>query len=217
MSKLLKILTKADIYQRISEGPIPQHFVWWDDITDGQFKAFEQVVTTAKDERPIQCFLEINPLILVQHLHGGHGRWVAPRIRFGAEYIPDFVIGESSSMGFRWTIVELESPRSSLFTKSGNPAKALNQAIRQISDWRAWLKDNRDYAARSENESGLGLQDIDLNVQGLILIGRRDSISAKCNKLRRQLSESLNIQIHTYDYLLDAARHRVAWAVSQKK
>ena len=218
-SKLLGIRyhTAADTYQIISEGTIPEHFVWWDKITEAQAKEFKEVVLTAKDERPIQCFLEINPFILVQHLSGGHGRWVVPSKRFGAEYVPDFVIGELNSLGHHWKVVELESPTASLFTKAGDPAKALNHAIRQITEWRAWLKDNRDYATRLKDEGGLGLKDIDSNVPGLILIGRRRVVTPECNRLRRQLSDDLNIQIHTYDYLLDAVSERATWLTSQRR
>ena len=88
-----------------------------------------------------------------------------------------------------------------MFTKKGNPTKALTHAIRQIQDWRAWLKRNYDYASRERNKRGLGLVDIDSNIPGLILIGRRNSIDPSTHELRRQMVQDLNIKIHTYDTL----------------
>jgi hypothetical protein len=48
----------------------------------------------------LQRHLATNPLLLVQHLGGGGGRWMLSQKRLGSEYVPDFVIGERSSGGF---------------------------------------------------------------------------------------------------------------------
>ena len=147
--------------------------------------------------------------MLVQHLGGGHGRWVIPQKRLGAEFVPDFVIGEMSSIGYEWQLVELESPEAPLFTRSGDPSKHLNHALRQIDDWRAWLEKNRDYAARPLDQGGLGLTDISSAASALILLGRRKSLSPKDNGRRRQMIARTGVQIHTYDYIADAIQGRI--------
>ena len=96
-----------------------------------------------------------------------------------------------------------------MFNRNGDPSQYLNHAIRQITDWRAWLKSNQAYASRPRTENGLALADIDSNVKGLILIGRRSAIDAETNSRRRQLVQNLNIEIHTYDYLLQALKGRL--------
>ena len=88
-----------------------------------------------------------------------------------------------------------------MFNKNGDPSAALNHAIRQIQDWRAWLRRNQDYATRKKTEKGLELNDIDLNTPGLILIGREYMHSSSDNDLRRQMCSNLNIKIHSYDWL----------------
>jgi len=143
-----------------------------------------------------------------RYLGGGHGRWVIPTKRLGSEYITDFVIGERSSLGFEWQAVELESPAAPLFTKAGDPTKQLTHAIRQIQDWRVWLQRNQNYAARSKAEGGLGLTDIVADVPGLILIGRRAAVDPETQERRRQMSNDLQIDIHTYDFLLDSVDGR---------
>jgi hypothetical protein len=50
--------------------------------------------------------------------------------------------------------------------------------------------------------------DIDSNVPGLIVMGRRDQERDRPHA-RRQLSQNLNIKIHTYDWLVDKAQERV--------
>ncbi len=73
--------------------------------------ALRAAVDRATREEEIQAYLWDHPLMLVQHLGGGHGRWVIPKPRLGSEYIPDFIIGDRDSGGRRWIAVELEGPR----------------------------------------------------------------------------------------------------------
>jgi hypothetical protein len=54
-------------------------FVWWDDITAEDIDAYRTVLETARDERPLQKYLALHPILLIQHLGGGHGRWVIPQ------------------------------------------------------------------------------------------------------------------------------------------
>ena len=93
-----------------------------------------------------------------------------------------------------------------VFTKAGNPTATLTHAMRQITDWRAWLTNNLSYATKPTTEGGLGLDKIRPDVEGLILIGRRSKLSASDNSLRAQMSHDLNIAIHTYDYIADVAQ-----------
>lgn len=63
--------------------------MWWLDITLDELALFVTVLADAQDEKPMQRHLESNPRLLVQHLRGGHGRWVIPQKRLGSEYVPD--------------------------------------------------------------------------------------------------------------------------------
>jgi hypothetical protein len=201
----------------VKADPLGEFFVWWDDLTSEDVKCLEAALLTATGERTLQRFLQQVPLLLVQHLGGGHGRWVIPQKKLGAEHVTDFIVGEAHSFGHEWTAVELESPKAKMFTKTGNPSKELTHAIRQIQDWRAWLKRNQDYAARPRTQSGLGLQDIDSNIPGLVLIGRHESISPATDDLRRQMCQDLNIKIHSYDTLIGWAKARVKWCEQQQE
>ena len=203
--------------QVVNADPLGEYFVWWDDLTSKEINRLERVLLTAKGERPLQRYLQQAPLILVQHLRGGHGRWVIPQKKLGAEHVTDFIIGEAHSFGHEWTAVELESPQAKMFTKTSNPSNELTHAIRQIQDWRAWLKRNQDYAARPRDKAGLGLRDIDSSIPGLIFIGRHESISSSTDDLRRQMCQDLKIWIHSYDTLVDWAKARIEWCESQRK
>jgi len=189
---------------------LKEFLVDWDTVISADLVArFRQALDGAKVERDLQIFLEDNPTLLVQPLGGGHGRWVLPQKRLGGEHITDFMIAEKSSLGFEWTAVELESPTASIFTKAGEFSATASHAIRQIEDWRIWLGRNRDYATRPRDQSGLGLIDIDANVPGWIIIGRRSSMAAMTADRRRERSQKLGIRIHSYDWLLDRAEARI--------
>lgn len=183
-------------------------FVWWNRITAQDVKRLREAVDDAKSEHDIQSFLNDNPVLLIQHLGGGHGRWVIPKKRLGAEYETDFIIGEKSSLGYEWMAVELENPHASVFTKKGDFTAELNHAIRQITDWRVWLRDNVSYADKPRTDNGLGLLNVDPELPGLILIGRRDEHRDRPEK-RRNLKSRMGIEIHSYDWLIDRAQGRV--------
>jgi hypothetical protein len=177
------------------EDSLGDFLVWWNDITHKDADDLEQVLETAarhpkaaERERILQRYLQEHPLLLIQHMGGGHGRWVIPQKRLGAEFVPDFVIGERHTGGFEWLLVELESPTASMFRKDGEPSAELWHALRQITDWRAWLERNRDYATRPRADAGLGLTDISPNSRGLVLIGRAHDLN-DADRPRRQRLE----------------------------
>jgi len=194
--------------------PLSNFFTGWDHVIPDNLTALTSALDGATREEDIQQFLQMNPHFLIQHLGGGHGRWVIPKQKLGAEYVTDFLIAERHSIGFEWQAVELESPLRPMFNKNGDPSQYLHHAIRQITDWRAWLRSNQAYASRPKSDGGLGLSDIDANVKGLILIGRRATIDLETNARRRQLIQDLNIDIHSFDYLLRSLEGRL---VSLKK
>lgn len=173
---------------------------WLDNSTNDRRKV-SRCLSKATCEAHMQAFLQRNPRCLINHLGGGHGRWVLPQFRLGSEFVADFIIGEKHSFGHEWQLVELECPTKKMFNKSGTPSATLNHAIRQIEDWRNWLLTNQNYAARAARDGGLGLTDIVGQCSGLILLGRRRDLSDETNARRRQMMRTLNMQIRTYDFL----------------
>jgi len=78
-----------------------------------------------------------------------HGRFVIQQKRLGGRYVTDFVIGERSSSGYEWQLVELRSPTAGLFVpSSGRQSEQFDEGLRQIQEWRRWLAANPDYARR---------------------------------------------------------------------
>jgi Domain of unknown function (DUF4263) len=188
----------------------PDLFVSRDEITRDEITAYQSALDTSRDEADMQHSLEANPRMLIQHLTR-QCAWVIPQKRLGSEHVTDFVIAQEASGGLVWYAVELERPQAKMFNKNGDPSAVLNHALRQISDWRDWLSQNRDYAAKPLGRSGLGLIDIDPELEGLIIIGRDAEVDQRATASRRRRLERVNrVRIETYDWLLYEARERFA-------
>ncbi|USU21335.1 Shedu anti-phage system protein SduA domain-containing protein [Paraburkholderia fungorum] len=206
----MKLKTASKVWDELrARDPLRDFYSAWDAVNVSDIDALRGALDSAKREEDIQQFLQANPKYLIQHLGGGHGRWIIPKQRLGSQHVTDFMIGERDSMGFRWQAVELESPLAKMFTKSGNPSAPLTHAIRQIQDWRMWLAANQNYAARDRGVDGLGLTEIHPDVEGLIIMGRRATESEETRRLRRQIGRDAKIEIHTFDYLLESLIGRV--------
>jgi hypothetical protein len=195
---------------RDAEQALSKYFVPWKDIVGAELAAYEQALAEAANEAAMQEFLEANPRFLIQHLGGGRGRWVIPKKRLGSEHETDFLIGERETTGYVWYAVELERPQAKLFTGKGDPTAALTHAIRQMDDWRSWLSRNRDYASRPREQAGLGLIDIDPELEGLIIMGREQDVDQSTRDRHQRLGRTNRVRIHTFDWLAEQAKGRLA-------
>jgi hypothetical protein len=99
------------------KGPLAEFGIKWLGDHTAAEDALRDCLQTPTTERAVQSVLEEHPVLLARALGGGHGRWVIPQKRLGAEHVPDFIVGEKSSLGYEWTLVELESPRRRMFKK----------------------------------------------------------------------------------------------------
>ena len=177
-----------------------------DTPTTVEIDEFEQVISLAGDERPIQQFLENHPYMLTALL-GERTRYCVTQPRLGSEYVPDFLIAGVDSLGIRWVLVELETPRSGLYLKDGRQFdKNVRKAISQINDWRHWLSENLHYARAVKPSEGLGLVDIRPNSPAIVMVGRRSKLNAVNEAARHKEAEPNGINVQTYDRLLDRLR-----------
>jgi hypothetical protein len=168
----------------------------------------ERTVDDARDERPIQAFIQRYPQVLAA-LCGptSLGTYVRSQPSLGGQLYPDFAIAVVDSAGVHWTLVELESPRVAAGLKDGQLSQKARTAVQQVLSWREWLIDNLA-AARSSGQHGLGLTDIRPESPGIVLIGRRSSTRPVSPLAQHRLSETQQVTLHSYDWLLDALRTR---------
>jgi hypothetical protein len=162
----------------------------------------QAVIQKARDEKPIQRFIEARPHMLTALL-GGNARFCLPRQSLAGRYIPDFLISDVNSLGIRWILVELETPESNVTLKSANDLdQNARKGVTQVREWREWLLNNLDMARRSKRSGGLGLVDIRPSSEGLVLVGRRTLLLENADAVRNAIREENDIHVHTYDWLV---------------
>lgn len=165
-------------------------------------EALRNALETADDEAAMQRLLEKHPALLAGTVVGTRDTWIRPQVQLGNHYMADFMIAGQTSLGVRWTLVELESPVSRLTNPGNRRATAtLRHAVDQIEDWRRWLSTNLHYARSARDADGLGLPGITAEVPGLIIMAREtyDDAAAEIRELHVRRS---HIQVRTYDWLM---------------
>lgn len=183
---------------------------------------FEKVLESKKEEH-IHQFLNKNQNIVSFF---SSNDFVCSKYRLADAFIPDFLIigREHFSNDIRAHVILMEIERSNIpiFTKTGDPTSQLTHAIRQVQDWKTWMKVNRTYLQTNlhkllvENEikdlASKEKQPIELkdaithgfSEHYIVVAGRRNSMNVKDRLRLSQMNDDLdNIKIITYDVLLD--------------
>lgn len=145
------------------------------------------------NESQLQECLQRNPI-----LFGPHYRRVLPKHRLGSEYEMDFALERVDGM---FDLVEIEASTHSLFTRRGDPTKALVHAEQQALDWLDWVERNSAYAR--ERLPGL------IEPTAFVVIGRSGTLDKGCLRrlTRRNVLFRDRVRILTYDDLLEASRN----------
>lgn len=165
----------------------------------------QTIIESARNEKPIQEFIESCPQILTSLLRGEY-RFCLPRQPLG-KYIPDFIVSDVDSLGIRWVLIELETPISNVTLKQENSLdRYARRGVNQIKEWREWILNNLAFARQSKRDQGLGFVDIRPQSEGLVIVGRRFRLYENTHIVRNPFKEDDSIEVHTYDWLLDQLR-----------
>jgi antiviral defense system Shedu protein SduA len=161
---------------------------------------FASVLEKASDEKPLQKFFEEYPEALLTGLVKPHIGWVIPRPRLpkpDGGCVPDFIICEWSSVGPDWIIVELESPTTSPFTKSGAISQICNHAAEQINGYKDYIEQHGHFLRDH------GWPKLHGVCEGIIVIGRRNDPgrSKYADKLRAFKRQQISVA--SYDRLFE--------------
>ncbi|OWV30412.1 Shedu anti-phage system protein SduA domain-containing protein [Halomonas campaniensis] len=136
------------------------------------------------------------------HISGDH--LVLEKIQLGTQYKTDFVNAECNrSYGFEYTLIELESPHDTLYTKNGRPTKKFAQGLEQIRDWKHWVQKNNSiiegiFPSKSFSLTGKP------SLKYMLIIGRRETRENNFDTRKRlEIFNNECIEVRTYDYLTD--------------
>lgn len=151
-------------------------------------------------ERDYHEFIRKHPAFFFNTKHDSY--LTISKLKLGAEYETDFVIvKEGYSDGTIYEVIEIESPHTKLFDNTGKLTAKFNSAIQQIRDWKRWLIKNRTgFKKIFPTTSTRVIKDSRLRFK--IIIGRREKNEEVLEK-RRQIAESENIEILSFDRLTD--------------
>lgn len=191
-------------------------------------RSLRTVLHKAATERPVQRWLEKNPLVLSAAVEGiVYPNHVVSQFKFGTDFVADFVTFGAFSGACCFHFVELEPPGAALFTKSGAPAKRLNGALAQVIDWKTYVEKHRESVLRElakvfqkrdlvfgprdtepTDTTGMALYDPRQWVHWYfhVVIGRRSAISkTEAGKKASYFSHN-EVDVMTHDRLLDRAK-----------
>jgi Domain of unknown function (DUF4263) len=101
------------------------------------------LVQDATRESELQEFLERYPWLLLNHHIDPD--IVISQFPLGIDHRCDFVYFFGRSGGSFMKLVEIESPRLSVFTADDSFSASFNHAIQQLEDWHEWCERNRDH------------------------------------------------------------------------
>lgn len=160
-------------------------------------REFHDMLDTQPLEEEVQRFLGQDRNKILLHPEAVE---VFPKVRLGAEYIPDFVVELPRK---RYVYVEIEHPQHQVITQSGRPSAKLTDATQQVEDWFRWTSDNIAYARTI-------LPDVS-EPGGKVILGREVGIPPQHREvLKRRNAESRRIETMTFDDLLGNAEHHLA-------
>jgi len=111
----------------------------------------------------------------------------------------DFIIEMTAG---RYILVELENPKHTIFTRSGDYSAQVNHAERQVEDWILFLRKNPD----SVKEDLPGI----VAPEGILVIGRSNDFTSHDRERLRIHNEKHSINLYTYDDLAEEAKNHIA-------
>ncbi len=130
---------------------------------------------------------------------------VVSNLALGADLKPDLVVvSDNQSYGFRYELIELESPHDQAFTAKKRQSAKLTHALQQVEDWQRWLAKHPD-SAKELLPSKSHLLWGDPQVSYTVVIGRRDRM-LRNNEIRIQKSVKYGCSIRSFDHLTDKIR-----------
>jgi hypothetical protein len=186
----------------------------------GQLKpetpALFEAALAAGDEEAIQRLLTLNPYLIQYAINnsGHHGLWIFPKaiIRTtGADrspgLIPDFLVASRSSLGYRWTIVELKRSDVQFANKSGTGfSTTANQAIAQCQGYLTHFSDYIDIV-----RANIRVPDLIQPHGAVLLIGEGATETDAQRQIRSNFVRTNEaIDVVSYDRIRYGLRHDVA-------
>lgn len=192
-----------------------------------------EILNSDGGERAAHRFLKKNDEIIVAAFNRAWNFKICiPEFELGSEYRVDFLILSAHSANWHAIFIELKDYKTTLYSKNGNPQKALRQAHNQIDNWREWVRINEPYLRRqfskildkvdapaiwpneipnfspgySSGSAEIADMRTNINYYYHIVIGRSSTLTPEERKFRQNDMARGGPGIATYDRLLAMAK-----------
>lgn len=190
------------------------------DDTQRAFIGFEQralrdkylsYLDAANSEAQMQYFLEANPILIpgLYDLHNGPvGNVVVSKLQLANEFVTDFAFISANSAVAQVTLIEIESPVTTLFRDSDSEFTAsFNKSFQQVRDWKLWTEQHATFL--KDTFRALYHKNIfrhqKVTTRCILVTGRRAEVQSSPKHEKRWASVNHNAStiVMTYDRLGD--------------
>lgn len=181
-----------------------------------KLEEFSTLIDSDHPEQIYQRFLEENSRFVPQEFiqnHGVHFELILRKLSLAKDYTCDFFYMSKSSATWNCIFVEIEKPQSKYFRNGTNEFHSdFNQALSQITKWRAWFAADSNLQSFTKNTVGPlqgHMADNPSFIKYVLVHGRREEFQR--NPIRKRMiaaNESDDFQILSFDSLLDGAKNR---------
>ena len=107
-------------------------------------KNLEDILNTETGERKAVQFLAKHPQLLYHYFVNprGHCQYVLTEVSLGGDYVMDAVVLNGYSGAWEGHFIEFEPVADKVFNKDGTPTVRTKGALKQIADWREYMRIN---------------------------------------------------------------------------
>ena len=104
----------------------------------------EKLLDVEKGERKVVQFLTKHPELFYQYCVNprGHCQYVLTEVSLGGDYYMDAVVLNGYSGAWEGYFIEFEPVADKVFNKDGTPTARTKGALKQIADWREYIRLN---------------------------------------------------------------------------
>jgi hypothetical protein len=182
-------------------------------------------------EREVHRLLKMFPWVAGNVIQNSGCHYLISEFSLGNEFRADFVGLKGFSGGWEIHFIELEPPVEKLFKRDETYAPRLAQALKQVEQWKAFVKQPQKEGYLAE-QLAIAVRDNDLlrpqwhgkeptdsvgwpltHPKSMklyyyhIIIGRRSSLTEDGLSGKALFRESSGVELITYDRILDTARN----------
>jgi hypothetical protein len=190
------------------------------ELEDKNIQDLETLLSNNASEKKIQKYLETNKALLAVLLslhHTGHnGTWVVSRQAIRNKIkgqnirglIPDFIICGRNSDGFSYWVVEIKSPKESIFTANSSNeiyfSSEVNKGICQLIEYVDFCDEQQSFLRDQYKFQELR------SPNGMLIVGRESELDQDPRKQKMKSAWNRivgsRLEIRSYDWLLHTSK-----------